>query len=79
VSEGDDKIAKYPTIFQRSDALVITKLDLLSYSNFNCDRATTDMKHLNPNAKVFRVSAMTGDGVPRLADWLVEKCGKESA
>ena len=39
VSEGDDKIAKYPTIFQKSDALLITKTDLLKYSNFSVERA----------------------------------------
>lgn len=75
VSEGDDKIAKYPAIFQRSDALVITKTDLLPYSNFRVDRVIGDMRHLNPEATVFRVSALKGDGVAALADWLAGKCG----
>lgn len=74
ISEGDDKIAKYPTIFQRSDALLITKNDLLPHSNFNVDRALADMKHLNPDANVFQVSAMTGQGMDEMVDWLVERC-----
>ena len=56
-SEGDDKAVKYPAIFQGSDALVITKIDLLPYLNFNLQRITADMKRLAPEAAVFQVSA----------------------
>lgn len=80
VSEGDDKIAKYPTIFQKSDALIITKTDLLKYSNFNVERVVADMKHLAPAAEIFEVSALAGYGMDALADWLVAKCqGKASS
>jgi len=70
VTEGDDKIIKYPSIFQRSHALVVTKIDLLPHTNFNLDRATSDMKRLAPNAEIFQVSALRGEGIPGLADWL---------
>lgn len=70
VSEGDDKVAKYPAIFQQSDALVITKIDLLPYSNFQINRAVDDLRHLNPDAAVFQVSALRGEGIPALADWM---------
>jgi hydrogenase nickel incorporation protein HypB len=70
VSEGDDKAVKYPAIFQGSDALIITKIDLLPYSNFRVDRVTADMKRLAPEADVFRVSALRGDGVAAVAEWL---------
>ena len=73
VSEGDDKLAKYPAIFRGSHALVITKLDLLPHTNFNVQRAVDDMKRLAPEARVFQVSALRGDGIPALADWLVEQ------
>lgn len=76
VSEGDDKIAKYPTIFQKSHALLITKTDLLKYSDFDVERAVADMKHLAPEAKIFEVSAQAGYGMDELADWLVAKCAK---
>ncbi len=75
ISEGDDKVAKYPAIFQQSDALVITKIDLLPYSNFQIDRAVADMRHLNPDATVFQVSALRGEGISALADWLAAKNG----
>jgi hydrogenase nickel incorporation protein HypB len=73
VSEGDDKLIKYPPIFQRSHALVITKTDLAPYTNFNFESAVAGMKRLNPEARVFQVSALRGDGIPALADWLVDQ------
>jgi hydrogenase nickel incorporation protein HypB len=74
VPEGDDKLAKYPTIFQRSDALVITKTDLLPYSPFNADRVIADMLRLAPKAEVFQVAAIKGEGMDCFARWLVAKC-----
>ncbi|MEA1951436.1 MAG: hydrogenase nickel incorporation protein HypB [Planctomycetota bacterium] len=75
VSEGDDKIAKYPAIFQRSQALVITKTDFLEQSNFDVERAVGDMRRLSPQAEIFQVSALHDQGMEVVADWLVEKCG----
>jgi hydrogenase nickel incorporation protein HypB len=74
-SEGDDKAVKYPAIFQGSDALVITKTDLLPHLNFDTERITADMKRLAPDAAVFQVAALHGDGIPELAEWLAAKCG----
>ena len=73
VAEGDDKLVKYPAIFQRSDALVITKLDLLPYTNFDLARVRADMQRLAPQAEVFTVSALKGEGMPTVADWLWQK------
>ena len=72
-SEGDDKAIKYPAIFQGSHALFITKIDLLPHLNFNVERITADMKRLAPNAPVFQVSALHGDGIPAAAQWLAGK------
>jgi hydrogenase nickel incorporation protein HypB len=73
-SEGDDKAVKYPAIFQGSHALFITKTDLLPHLNFSVERITADMRRLAPQAAVFQVSAIRGDGIPAAADWLAEKC-----
>ncbi|OHB71330.1 MAG: hydrogenase accessory protein HypB [Planctomycetes bacterium RBG_13_63_9] len=73
VAEGDDKAAKYPAIFQGSHALLITKVDLLPHTNFDLGRITADMKRLAPGAEIFQTAALTGDGIPQAADWLVEK------
>jgi hydrogenase nickel incorporation protein HypB len=77
-TEGDDKIVKYPAIFQGSHALLITKLDLLPLTNFKVDRVVADLRRLAPQAPVFQVSALRGDGVPALADWLAGKRGASS-
>jgi hydrogenase nickel incorporation protein HypB len=73
ISEGDDKIIKYPAIFQRSDALLITKMDLLPHCRFDVQKAREDMRRLAPDAKIFEVSALHGDGIAEVADWLVDK------
>ncbi len=73
-SEGDDKAAKYPAIFQGSDALLITKADLLPHTNFDVARITADMRRLAPDAKIFQVAALTGEGIALAATWLAEKC-----
>ena len=73
VTEGDDKLVKYPAIFQRSDALVITKLDLLPYTNFDIQRVRGDMLRLAPQAEIFPVAALQGEGLAPLADWLVQQ------
>jgi hydrogenase nickel incorporation protein HypB len=73
VAEGDDKLVKYPAIFQRSQALVVTKIDLLPYTNFDLQRVRADLQRLAPEAAVFPVSALKGDGLAPLADWLVQR------
>ncbi len=73
VTEGDDKVVKYPAIFQMSQGLVVTKVDLLPYTNFDFARASADMKRLNPAADIFQVSAKTGEGISALADWLASR------
>ncbi len=72
-SEGDDKAIKYPAIFQGSDALVISKTDMLPYTNFSIPRITADMKRLVPDAPVFQVAALKREGTGRLADWIAQK------
>ncbi len=73
VPEGDDKLLKYPAIFQGSQALVISKTDLLPHIRFDVDRVIGDMKRLAPEAEIFRVAALQGEGIAELADWLTAK------
>ena len=73
VTEGDDKAVKYPAIFQGSDALVISKLDLLPYTNFRTERIAADMKRLAPGAPVFEVAAIKRQGTCELARWIARK------
>jgi hydrogenase nickel incorporation protein HypB len=73
VTEGDDKLVKYPAIFRGSHALVITKCDLLAHVNFRVERVAADMRRLAPDAPVFQVSAARNEGVSTLADWLIQQ------
>lgn len=77
VTEGDDKVVKYPAIFQGSDALFLTKADLLPYTDFKVDRIVADMKRLAPKAEIFQVSALRDEGMAPAADWLAAKCGRD--
>lgn len=73
VPEGDDKIAKYPAIFRGSDALAVTKVDLLPHFDFDMDRVKADMRALAPEAQVFELSAKAGTGMEEIAGWLTER------
>ena len=73
VSEGDDKPLKYPLMFEKSDALVISKTDALPYFDFDTDKCTGRAKRLNPSIAVFPVSSKTGEGMEALENWLREK------
>ena len=63
VPEGDDKPLKYPLMFQKSDALVITKTDALPYFDFDFTKCEERARKLNPNIRIFSVSAKTGEGM----------------
>ncbi len=69
-TEGDDKAIKYPAIFQGSDVLVISKTDILPYTNFCVQRITADMKRLAPEASAFEVAALKRQGTRDVADWI---------
>jgi hydrogenase nickel incorporation protein HypB len=70
VAEGDEKPSKYPGLFLRAEAVVISKMDLLPYVNFDVERAESDCRKLNPNVKFFRVSVKTGDGLDAFAEYV---------
>jgi len=70
VPEGDDKPLKYPPMFQVCDVLLITKMDASSFFNFSLEKCTGYVKKLNPNIKIFPVSALKGDGMEAWIEWL---------
>jgi hydrogenase nickel incorporation protein HypB len=73
VAEGDDKAAKYPAIFAKSQVLLINKIDLLEAGglvDFDIERVKTDARKLNKNLEIFPISARTGKGMPLWYDWL---------
>ena len=75
VSEGDDKPLKYPIIFHESRLLLINKMDLLPYVDFNVERTRKESLKINPHLEIIEISCKTGDGLPFWFDWLREKVG----
>lgn len=70
VPEGDDKPLKYPLMFSICDVLLINKIDVLPYFDFDLEACTKYVKKLNPNIKIIPISARTGEGIEEWAQWL---------
>lgn len=70
VPEGHDKPLKYPLIFTVCDALIINKIDVLPYFDFDMDKVVEYALMRNPKLKIFPISAKTGEGVDAWCDWL---------
>jgi hydrogenase nickel incorporation protein HypB len=76
VPEGDDKPLKYPLMFQKSDVLVISKIDAMPYFNFSLEDCRKRAKMLNPRIEIYPLSAKTGDGMDAWIAWLKEEVQK---
>ena len=72
VPEGHDKPLKYPLMYETCQLLVINKVDVLDYFDFDRDKVVQYAKMRNPAIEILFVSAKTGEGVSRVADWILE-------
>ncbi len=70
VPEGDDKVAKYPTLFQSADIVLLNKIDLLGVLDFDLDRVNSDLAQINSAAPFLQLSAKTAGGLEAWLDWL---------
>ncbi|MEW6249013.1 MAG: hydrogenase nickel incorporation protein HypB [Planctomycetota bacterium] len=77
--EGDDKVAKYPTLFQPADVILLTKVDLRGVLDWRRERVYEDISRINSRAEVIEVSARTGAGMDRWLDWLRQRRTPTSA
>ena len=73
VPEGHDKPLKYPLMFQVSDVVLINKIDVLDYFDFDMDKVKEFILMRNPNAKIFPICAKTGEGIDKFSDWLYQQ------
>lgn len=73
VPEGDDKPIKYPGTFAKANVILINKMDLIDYIDFNLERVLADIRVVNKEAKIFQVSATTGKGMKDWYDWLKKR------
>jgi hydrogenase nickel incorporation protein HypB len=76
VAEGEDKPLKYPHMFRASTLLLINKIDLLPYVNFDMDRCLTYARQINPDLQIYPLSATTGEGLEGWYHWLLETAGE---
>ena len=70
VPEGDDKPLKYPLMFSVCDVLLINKIDVLPYFDFDIEKCREYVLRLNPNMTIIPISSRTGEGIGAWADWL---------
>ena len=73
VTEGDDKPQKYPLMFQVSTVLLLNKIDLLPYLDFDMERFQGDALKVNPKLKIMAISCKTGEGLETWFEWIKDK------
>lgn len=73
VTEGEEKPLKYPVMFRSVDLVVVNKIDLLPFLDFDVELFLKNLSHVNPAARVVQASARTGEGVDAWVDWLVRQ------
>lgn len=76
IPEGDDKVVKYPLMFTRADALVLTKYDMVKYFDFNESEVEKQTLLRNPNSKLFKVNSLIEGQLKSFTDWLIENYKK---
>lgn len=76
VPEGDDKPLKYPLMFSICDVVLINKIDVLPYFDFDMEKCKEYIHMRNPQAKIIPICARTGEGIQEWADWLAEEVRK---
>ena len=73
VTEGDDKPLKYPLMFQVSSVLLLNKIDLLPYLDFNVERFMDDALKVNPKLRILQISCKTGEGLSDWTNWIEDR------
>ena len=79
VPEGHDKPLKYPLMFQVCDVVLVNKIDVLPYFDFDMDKCRAYVAMRNPNAKVIPICARTGEGMEEWTRWLKEQVSQWQA
>ena len=76
VPEGHDKPLKYPLMFSICDLVLINKMDVAPYFDFDLDKCSQYIKMRNPKAEIIPICAKTGEGVDKFADWIIKNIAK---
>jgi hydrogenase nickel incorporation protein HypB len=73
VPEGDDKPLKYPMMFEKVKALIVSKMDVMEYFDFDMALLEERVRKLNPDIRIFPISAKTGAGMDSWVNWIREE------
>lgn len=76
ITEGEDKPLKYPVMFRSVEAIVVNKIDLAPYLDFDMDLFRRNLAQVNPTVTVFELSAKTGDGLDAWVEWVASATGR---
>ena len=73
IPEGDDKPLKYPLVFEKSDLVIINKIDAIKYFNFDYEKCVNYIKMRNKDATIIPISAKTGEGIDKVVNYFIQK------
>lgn len=76
VTEGDDKVEKYPVMFKNADLILVSKMDLIEYFDFDPALVLKRAQKLNPHVEMLEVSSKSGKGLDELVEWIAKKIKK---
>ena len=76
ITEGSDKPYKYPLAFEKADIIVLNKVDLMPYLDFDEEFYMKGVRALNKDVPVFKVSSKTGEGYKEVAEWLAKRASE---
>lgn len=76
IPEGDDKPLKYPLVFEKSNLVIINKMDAMKFFNFNLEKCVEYIKMRNKDATIIPISAKSGDGIDKVANYFLDKIKK---
>ena len=76
VPEGDDKVEKYPLMFSRADALILSKFDLNDIFNFSKERVISNTRKINEGAEIFLMDSIKGKGIEEFIEFIERKRGE---
>ena len=78
IAEGNDKPMKYPLIYEKAQLVLLNKVDLIPYTEFDLAAYKEDLQNINPKLVCLTVSARTGEGIKEVAQWLIEKVKRQN-
>lgn len=77
VAEGNDKPLKYPLMFEKSEALILNKIDLIPFTDFSSEEFYKDINTVNSKIKIFETSCTNNKGIDELCNWILQKANEK--